>query len=157
MSIMQSVTRGYWLDRLGNLTWGDRLWDVIELTKEQYDGLFLYAPEHRHAALACTKIGMEYDVLHKQADELFAAADSANTALAEADNKRKEAEAALTALAADVSDEAKAEIVSTIEAAKAAFDAASKAYFDAKEAVEPVLTKLDELRTKLAECPPTRD
>ena len=149
--------RGYWVTRVGGLMWGDKMYGDTELTKDQYDGLFLYAPEHRHAALACTKVGLEYDVLHKQADELFAAADTANTALAEADNKRKDAEAALAALAADVSDEAKAEIVATIDAAKAAFDAASKAYFDAKESVEPIVAQLDELRAKLAECPPTRD
>lgn len=151
------MPRGYWLNCVGGLMWGDKMYGDTELTKEQYDGLFLYAPEHRHAALACTKVGMEYDALRKQADDLLAAADNANTALAEADNKRKEAETALAALAADVSEEAKAEIVSTIEGAKTAFDAASKAYFDAKEAVEPLTAKLEELQAKLAECPPTRD
>jgi chromosome segregation ATPase len=149
---------GYWLNSVGALHWGIKLWGDTELTKDQYNGLFLYAPEHRHAALACTKIGVEYDVLHKQADELLAAVDQANMAIAETDAKLKEAQTALTACAnVEMTDEAKAELAAAVEAAKAAFDAASKAYFDAKESVEPVETKLDELRAKLAECPPTRD
>lgn len=150
---------GYFLDCVGGLIWSSITPpNGIELTRDQYDGLFLYAPADRAAALACSQVGLEYDALHKQADELLAAQDAADMALASACTKRDEVQAVLTGLAGtEFSPETKAELEASIAAANAAHEAALKAYGDAKDAVAAVMPKLDELRAKLSECPPTRD
>lgn len=150
--------RGYWLSRVGGLMYGDKMYGDTELTKDQYDGLFFYAPEHRHAALACTKIGLEYDALHKQADELMKAQDEHDMAQAAAYTKCEELKGTLAALAGtEFTPEAKAEVEAAAFAAAEAHAAALNAYAAAKNAVEAIMPKLDELRDKLAECPPTRD
>lgn len=150
---------GYFLDCIGGLIWSAITPPGgVELTRDQYDGLFLYAPADRAAALACTKIGVEYDALHKQTDELLAAQDEHDRAQAEAYAKCDELKRALSALAGtEFTPEAKAELETAHAAATEAHAAALKAYGDAKEAVEAITPKLDELRTKLSECPPTRD
>ena len=132
---------GYFLDCIGGLIWSAITPPGgVELTRDQYDGLFLYAPADRAAALACCTAAV------------------AAVALVAAYNECESVKLALAnAAAAELSDAAKIDLERMLEAATVAHSAALKAYGDAKEAVEAIAPKLDELRAKLSECPPTRD
>lgn len=73
-----AVPYGYWLNHVGDLLWGMKLWGCAEVTKDEYQKLFKWAASDRNAALK----GM-------RAISELAAATEAHNAATHADDEAK--------------------------------------------------------------------
>jgi hypothetical protein len=158
------MTRGYWLNRVGGLTWGDQLYGDVELTKAQYDELFAYAPEHRAQALALLAVQAEYEEVSKANMEAVIAEVSAHDVAEKAADAAQavynEHKAALDATPPIAPGE---QLDAAVAAACASVDAALKVAQDARAAAEaasavtaPLQEKMAALREQVRAMPPRR-
>lgn len=153
------MARGYWLNTVGGLMYGDKMYGDTELTKAEYDALFEFASEHRAQALPLLKLQAELEEVSKANTEAVInevtahdAADKARAALVAAAEAFKAAGTVETAggpagdpTLADRLAEAEEQMIEAETAANAA-----------RAVTKPLQDKLLELQDKLAAMPPKR-
>lgn len=142
----------HFLDRLGGRMWGSfTAPNSMVVTKEEFDELGMYAPEHRAQALSIIRRKAEFVQLQDEyAAAVAAEIDAKNLAEAAADHVAALAVAYATALATDPN--ASRDMLAAAETAAAeTAEAAGKA----TEAVEALSPKVDEMEAVLETMPPT--
>jgi hypothetical protein len=146
------MARGYWLDRVGGLMYGDKMYGDAELTKAQYDALFAYAPEHRAQALALLAVQAEYEEVSKANTEAVIAEVLAHDV---ADKAAFAAQAVFDEHQAALKENPDTPIPAIEEALKAAQEARAAAEA-ATQVTAPLQEKMAALRTQLEAMPPQR-
>lgn len=138
----------FWLNKVGGLMMGIKLFGDTELSREEYHELFDYAPEHRAQVLP---------ILRRKAEFVQLQDDYAQATAAEID-ARGLAEAAAEALklaeeaaAVDNAETPKNALEATRTVAAETAEKAAKA----TEAVEALEPKVAEMEAILASLPPT--
>jgi hypothetical protein len=144
------VPRGYWLNVVGGLIYGDKGYGDTELTKEQYDELFAFAPEHRAQALPLLTLQSELEEVSKANTAAVIAEVSAHDV---ADKAASEAQAVFNEHQAALKENPDTPVPAIEEALKAAQEARAAA--EAASAVTaPLQEKLATLREQLQAMPP---
>jgi hypothetical protein len=141
----------FWMNAVGGLQAGVKLWGDTEITKDEMDMLRPYAPEHRAVALPILRRKAEYDEVSTAntaavIDEVMKsdAADKAQAAW-------EAAEDALVA-ARQVDPDASTE---AYDAARAAYEEACTAVNAAAAITVPLQVKLREFQELFKTLPPT--
>lgn len=142
----------FWLDKIGGLMAGIKLFGDTELTRDEYTELFDYAPEHRARALPIIRRKAEFAQLQDDYHEAVTAEIDARGVAEAAAEALKLAEEAYNAAAAIDPETPKDALEATRTVAAETAEKAVKA----TEAVEALEPKTAEMETVLASLPPKR-
>lgn len=146
----------FWLDKIGHLIFGSvKVPGDTDITRDEYQQLDDFAPEHRHAALPILRVLPKYEAAceaHMMAVvEEVSASDEADKAR-EAYEAFKVAHAAAAQLDPDAPEAPKVEL----DAAKALAAETAAKYQAAAEAQVAARARLDELKAIVEQMPPKR-
>lgn len=146
------MARGYWLDCVGGLMYGNKFYGDVELTKAQFEALFSFEPEHRAQALALLEKQAEYEEVSKANTEAVINEVSAHDV---ADKAAAAAQAVFDEHQAALKENPDTPIPAIEEALKIAQEARAAA--EAATAVTaPLQEKMAALREQLQDMPPRR-
>ena len=141
----------FFLDRVGGLMSGMKLYGDVELTPEQFTALKNFAPEHRVAALPLVAAEAELAALAPVNNQLVIEEVTASGNLDTAVNALEELQAQLAANPEDTT------LLGAIETARAALVSSRAAAEKAHAACEKMQAQMAELRDKLGNMPPRKE
>jgi hypothetical protein len=143
----------FWLDKVGGLMMGSvKLYGDTELTRDEYQQLFDFAPEHRAQALPSLRVVPEYEAAREA--HMLAVVEEVS-ASDEADKARAAYEAFQVAhnAAAQLDPNAPEAPKVELDAAKALADEAEAKYQAAAEAQKVAYANLQELAAVVEKMP----